>query len=278
MIRLIPDCILYPVVRLLLRLLFRVEVRGLGNYPRTGRRLVIANHSSWLDAALLEAFLPDRKVYAVHTQIARMRWVRPFLRLVTAYTIDPAQPMLLKALCASVERDLPVVIFPEGRLTTTGGLMKVYDGPGFIAHKTGAAIVPVHIDGAHLSAFTRLGSKYRWRLFPRITLTVGPVERIREDMPRDQWTPFIYRMLSEGTFRALNQDHSLYRELIEASRRQRIGRPVIESHDGTGLTYAQAEHYLKRTAAAIAELAAPAFDPSDPGPEILFGPDEGEAA
>ena len=43
------------------------------------------------------------------------------------------------------------------------------------------------------------------------------------------------------------------------------------------LTYAQAEHYLKRTAAAIAKLDTPAaFDPN--GPEIPFGPEKGAAA
>jgi|CZKI01.1.fsa_nt_gi acyl-[acyl-carrier-protein]-phospholipid O-acyltransferase/long-chain-fatty-acid--[acyl-carrier-protein] ligase len=233
----IPESLLYAFTRFLLRLVFRV--RGLEHYPTGGRRLVIANHTSWLDAALLAAFLPDRPVFAVHTQIARLRWVRPFLRLVTAYPIDPTQPMLLKRLCACVEEGFVVVIFPEGRLSTTGGLMKVYDGAGFIAHRTGAAIVPVHIDGAHLSVFTRLAHKYRRRCFPRITLTLSPPASIAESMPRDEWTPFVYRLLSESAFSAQNPAHSVYRELIVASRRHGGGRLIWEGPDGQGLTYAQ---------------------------------------
>jgi acyl-[acyl-carrier-protein]-phospholipid O-acyltransferase/long-chain-fatty-acid--[acyl-carrier-protein] ligase len=251
--------IVYTAARFLLRALFRVEVRGMENYPMSGRRLVIANHTSWLDAALLAAFLPDEPVFAVHTQIARMRWVKPFLRLVKSYPIDPTQPMLLKTLCASVEDGSVVVIFPEGRLSTTGGLMKVYDGPGFIAHKTGAAIVPVHIDGAHLSVFTRLAHKYRRRLFPRITLTISPPGAIPESMPRDRWTPYVYQLLSESAFSAQNPSHSVYRELLVASRRHGGGRLMWEAHDGRGLTYSQIlgrSAYLGTRLASLTEPGA----------------------
>jgi acyl-[acyl-carrier-protein]-phospholipid O-acyltransferase/long-chain-fatty-acid--[acyl-carrier-protein] ligase len=80
----LPESMLFRLTRFLMRLVFRAEVRGLENYPKGGRRLVIATHASWLDAALLAAFLPDKRVFAVHTQIARMRRVKPFLRPVKA--------------------------------------------------------------------------------------------------------------------------------------------------------------------------------------------------
>ena len=46
-----------------------------------------------------------------------------------------------------------IVIFPEGRITVTGGLMKVYDGTAMIADKADAWIVPVRIDGPERSPF-----------------------------------------------------------------------------------------------------------------------------
>jgi acyl-[acyl-carrier-protein]-phospholipid O-acyltransferase/long-chain-fatty-acid--[acyl-carrier-protein] ligase len=238
MIWLVPESVLHTAVRVLLRVVFRVRVRGLENFPLEGRRLIIANHTSWLDALLLSAFLPERTVFAVHTHITQLRWTKPFMKWVTAYPINPLEPYALKTLCACVEQNEPVVIFPEGRLSMTGGLMKIYDGAGFIAQKTGAKIIPIHIDGAHLSLFTCLGPKYRKRWFPRITLTVGkPVEMPKST--REKSTPFIYNLLTECACAAQIPDHSLYRELVVASRRHGARRTLWSTCDGRTFNYAQ---------------------------------------
>ncbi|HEY0907298.1 MAG TPA: AMP-binding protein, partial [Methylophilus sp.] len=72
-----------------------------------------------------------------------------------------------------------VVIFPEGRITLTGALMKVYEGPGYIALKTAARILPVRIEGAAQSYFSRLQEPHPRKLFPRVTLNVLPITHIQ---------------------------------------------------------------------------------------------------
>jgi acyl-[acyl-carrier-protein]-phospholipid O-acyltransferase/long-chain-fatty-acid--[acyl-carrier-protein] ligase len=253
MVWLIPESVIQTVVRLVLRIIFRVRVRGSGNFPASGPRLVIANHTSWLDAALLSAFLPEPPIFAVDTQIARLRWVKPFLKWTTAYSIDPSHPLSLKTLCSAVESGRLVAIFPEGRLSTTGGLMKVYDGAGFIASRTGAKIVTVNIDGAHLSVFTRLASKYKRRWFPRITLTIGVPRVMPEAADRNARTPFIYNLLSESAYNAQIPGHSLFRELVAASRRHGGGRVMWVGHNAQSLTYAQ---ILSRSAYLGTRLAS----------------------
>lgn len=163
------------VLRWLLTLAFRVKVKGLENYFKAGNRvLIIANHTSFLDPLLLGVFLPDDITFAINTQISERWWLRPFLRLSKVFPMDPTHPLSLKALIHHLQNDTKTVIFPEGRITVTGSLMKIYDGPGMVADKSGATILPVRIDGAEYSRFSKLGDVVRKRWFPRITIHILP--------------------------------------------------------------------------------------------------------
>ncbi|HEY3757599.1 MAG TPA: MFS transporter [Opitutaceae bacterium] len=237
MVWLVPESVIQTAVRFLLRLLYRVEVRGVENYRESGRRLIIANHTSWLDGALLAAFLPETPTFALSVGVARLSWIRPFLKWIRSYPIGTARPLALKTLCTLVEREVPVAIFPEGRLSTTGGLMKVYEGPGFIAQRTGAEVIPVHIEGAHLSLFTRLGRKYRRQCFPKIVLTIGRPQTVPAGGPRSLRSTRISEMLVQSASLARIPPHSVFRELIEASRRFAGGRSVLVSPEGRELGY-----------------------------------------
>ena len=117
------------MVRGLLKLLFRIEVEGDAGYFSQPRLLIIANHQSFLDGLILGAFLPCDPVFVVHTEVTRNWFFRLILRMSDYLAVDPTNPMALKRVVRLIESGRPVVIFPEGRITITGSLMKVYDGP-----------------------------------------------------------------------------------------------------------------------------------------------------
>ena len=141
-------------IRLLLRIWFRVRVRGAID-PHS-RLLIVSNHESLLDGVLLGSFLPVVPVPVLHTAIMRHWYVRLAMRLFDHLVVDTAHPLAMKAVIGLVEAGKPVLIFPEGRATVTGAMMKVYEGPAFVAAKTGATVVPVHIRGAVYSIFSRV--------------------------------------------------------------------------------------------------------------------------
>ena len=169
-------------LRFILKLLFRVEVDGLENYHKAGHRvMIVANHTSFLDAVLLSLFLPDRLTFAINTEMAKKWWIRPFAHIVRLFPMDPVNPLSIKSFIKDLEQDKHSVIFPEGRITVTGTLMKIYDGPGLIALKTGAQVLPIRIDGAQYSLFSRLKGIERRQFFPKIKLTILPPQKIELD-------------------------------------------------------------------------------------------------
>jgi len=145
------------LLRIMLRLLYRVEVNGLEHFAAAGPRvLIVANHTSFLDALLIGAFLPERLTFAVNTYIARSLLMRPLTLLVNLFPMDPTNPLAVKSLIKYLRDDRKAVIFPEGRITVTGALMKVYQGPGLVADRSAATVLPLRIDGAQYSPFSRL--------------------------------------------------------------------------------------------------------------------------
>lgn len=150
-----------PVFRVLLRALFRlhnrIEIRGLEHVAAAGGRAVfIANHVSFVDAAILASHLPGNPVFAVNLGASRWWWMKLVMPFFECVTLDTRNPMAIKALVRIVEAGRPIVIFPEGRLTVTNGLMKVYSGPGMVADKAGAWVVPIRLEGVHFSPLSRL--------------------------------------------------------------------------------------------------------------------------
>ena len=166
------------LLRMLLKPLFRVQITGDPQQFSNERTLIVANHESFLDGMLLGAFLPVAATFVVHTQVVDKWYFRWLLRFVPHLSVDSASPLAIKLICRLVETGTPVVIFPEGRLTVTGSLMKVYDGAAFVAAKTGATVVPVRIEGSGRSYFGRLAGIYPLQWFPKIRIMIQPRRQI----------------------------------------------------------------------------------------------------
>ncbi len=171
------------ILRRICKVVFRVKVNGLEHVPTHEKLLIVANHESFLDGLLLGLFLPKRATFVVHTGVLKNWLFRQFLRLTPHLAVDPTSPLAMKKVVKRLDAGENVVIFPEGRLTLTGALMKVYDGPGFAAAKAGVKILPVRVEGAAQSYFGRLSDAHPRKLLPRVTLTILPATEIVIENP-----------------------------------------------------------------------------------------------
>ena len=174
MLKYLPTNAFRDFISILFRAFHRLEVEGLENLKAAGPAPILAlNHVSFLDGPLALTLTDEEPVFAIDYTIAQAWWVKPFLKLTRALPLNPAKPMSTRTLIKIVQGGDPLVIFPEGRITVTGGLMKVYDGAAMVADKTGSMVVPVRIEGLEKSYFSRLTSQHvRRRLFPKVKVTI----------------------------------------------------------------------------------------------------------
>ena len=233
------------VGRFLFKTFMGLEVKGYENLPPEGTRTIIApNHVSLLDAPIMHSILPSHAAFAIDTGMAQKSWIKPFLKIVKAHAIDPTKPLGTRHLIQAVKDGETLVIFPEGRLTVTGGLMKVYDGTAMIADKADAVIVPVRIDGPERSPFGYLNRfQCRKTLLPKTTVTILPPvklpvpEGLKGKARRQAAGMALQDLMVETAVKTANLDQTLFSALVEAKATRDTGKPAIEDPLGTQLSY-----------------------------------------
>ncbi len=149
-------------------IMFKIKVIGFEKVSFNKPVIIMPNHVSFLDPFLLYPILPKKVVFVVSLKIAKK--FRFFFKYIKHVTLNPFNPFSLKMVVALIKEGYSVVIFPEGRVTTTGSLMKIYNGISFLASKTNVKVYPVIIDGPEYSKFSRITQKVSSRLFPNITI------------------------------------------------------------------------------------------------------------
>lgn len=231
------------LLRIVLKLLFKTKVIGFEKMIFKGPTIILPNHCSFLDPVFLYAFLPSDVCYVVNTGIGEK--LRFFLKYINHITIDPLNPYSLKKIAAIIKSGKTVVIFPEGRITTTGGFMKVYSGVGFIAHKTGAAIYPVIFSGLQYSKFSRITDKVKSSWFPAVSLYVDEAIHFHASvgqnakLEKSEISDKILTTMQNAMFKAKqysNKGINLFNELLQAGERHGMGKVMAEDINGS-ITY-----------------------------------------
>ena len=213
---------LKSLLKHLCSILYRVEVTGKEHFQLAGDKvLIIANHLSFLDALLIALYLPEQPLFAINSHMASRWYLKPFLHFAKTFPIDPSNPMATKRIIREITKNQKCVIFPEGRITVTGSLMKVYEGPGMIADKSKAKVLPIRVEGAQYSPLSHLKGKVRTRWFPKITLTVlkpcefNIPEHIKGRDRRKAAGIKLYDLMSEMLLDSSDYRKTLFHSLID---------------------------------------------------------------
>jgi len=167
---------LYLLARLILQPAFQVWLR----LSRVGREhlrgiegglIIASNHRSFLDPFVIGTTLPWRRPmqYVAKVELFEGRWRGWILSRVGAFPIRRGQSdeTAMETARLVLDRGGTICIFPEGTRIRSGSLGTPKRGVGRLALETGAAVVPVAVQG---SEKVRRG----WRVRPRkVRLRVG---------------------------------------------------------------------------------------------------------
>ncbi|HIJ64665.1 MAG TPA: MFS transporter [Candidatus Hydrogenedentes bacterium] len=157
--------------------IYRLKVFGAENIPEKGGALLIANHTSFIDAFVITAST-DRLVRFVMFQgMYDLPWIKPFAKLFgaipVAATNSPRELLeSLKTATKAVESGEIVCIFAEGQITRTGQILPFRKGFERIMKGLDAPIIPVHLDRLWGSIFSFAGGKFFWKAPRRIPYPV----------------------------------------------------------------------------------------------------------
>lgn len=245
MIRYLPTNIFRDFITILFRAFHRLEIVGAENLDKAGECPILAlNHVSFLDGPLALALTEREPVFAIDYNIAKRWWVKPFLKFCNAMPLDPSKPMATRTLIRAVEGGDPLVIFPEGRISVTGSLMKVYSGSAMVADKTGSKIVPIRIEGLERSYFSRLkSSQIKKTLFPKVKVTIlEPVNLeidpdLRGRNRRNTAGNELYSIMSDLVFKTSQSDDTILEQIIKQGKAHGMGKIAVQDPVTGSLSY-----------------------------------------
>ncbi|HXP73738.1 MAG TPA: lysophospholipid acyltransferase family protein [Stellaceae bacterium] len=165
------------LVRAYLGLFHRLTITGLEHLPEPPF-VLIANHSSHLDALTLAAAMPARLVDRIHPIAADDTFFTSFASSAFAALLLNALPLRRKATKPAdlamlrarlIEERLVYILFPEGTRSRTGDMAHFKPGIGALVAGTMVQVVPCFLQGA----FAALPPHRRWPRFVRLQLRVG---------------------------------------------------------------------------------------------------------
>jgi acyl-[acyl-carrier-protein]-phospholipid O-acyltransferase/long-chain-fatty-acid--[acyl-carrier-protein] ligase len=244
LLRILPRTSLRSLAVWYFRRFHRAEIVGLEHYRAAGKRLVIVvNHVSLADGVLLAAFLPDAPAFALYAGMARKWWLKQLIAPGDSFQLDPIHPLAARTLIDWVRQGRRLVVFPEGRTSRTGTLMKIYDGAAMVAGRADAQVLPIHIDGPQFSPLGRTAGPFRRRWFVPVRLTISPAVRLSVDpalhghLRRAALATALQDVMATAAVAAADTNRSLFSALLWARDRYGAGLEIAEDIARVPLSY-----------------------------------------
>jgi len=156
----LPQSLIRYVLAIIFSGKYKISVQGFNHIPSQGAVLMLGNHISWLDWAMIQIASP-RPVHFVMDKIIYQKWyLKWFLDLVGVIPIASASSKsALKTINQHLQQGEVVCIFPEGSISRSGQLGEFKQGFERSVEGVEGIILPFYLRGLWGSRFSRSSTK-----------------------------------------------------------------------------------------------------------------------
>ncbi len=174
---LLPQSLIRYLLYFTISKLYRIEVIGLNNIPSSGGVLLLGNHTSFLDWAIIQISCPRSIRFVMERSIYEkwyLNWLLSRLRMIPISA--GASKTALEIIQTALNQGEIVALFPEGCLSRNGQLGEFHAGFERAAAGTHAKIIPFYLRGlwgtlsSYATSYYKMLSKVKHR---QVSITFG---------------------------------------------------------------------------------------------------------
>ncbi|WP_075187767.1 acyl-[ACP]--phospholipid O-acyltransferase [Teredinibacter haidensis] len=222
----LPQSFLRILVMTLMRNRYRVQVQGLNNLPSQGGALLLGNHISWIDWAIIQMACPRPVRFVMHRQIYQLWYLKWFFDLAGCIPIEAGTKSrrALETVREYLEAGELVCLFPEGTLSRTGHLVEFRKGFERACEglSESVPIVPFYLHGLWGSQFSRsttlLKKQKAGGVRRKIVVALG--KPIANNSPSETVKQCIFDLSIQSWQEDVNDSESLGRKWVVAAKQQ----------------------------------------------------------
>ncbi|MBT8430162.1 MAG: MFS transporter, partial [Gammaproteobacteria bacterium] len=200
----LPQSLVRYVIARLFASTHRIEVLGFDNLPGQGGVLMLGNHISWLDWAMIQIACPRPVRFAMERSIYRRWYLKWFFDLFGVVPIAGGQSKTaLQKMNELLKAGEVVCLFPEGAISRNGQLGEFKRGYEKTVEGVEGVILPFYLRGLWGSRFSRSSEKLQESRNTRLRGDV--IVAFGSPLPMDTQAPELKRHVFELSIDAWDQ-------------------------------------------------------------------------
>lgn len=160
----LPQSLVVLFLKFVVGLRYKLEINGIKNIPSNGGVLLLGNHISWIDWAIILMSVPREVKFVVFKPIYDKWYLTWLFKLIKAIPISSSSNRTsMKVVSDELDAGSVVVLFPEGAISRNGHLGEFKKGFEKILESctSDIKVVPFYIRGLWESMFSRANKKFQ---------------------------------------------------------------------------------------------------------------------